>query len=186
MLELVGLSTDVDAAQAVAARHGGLMYRNHASEKDTRPYSAMVRVATDDIEAVRAVSDVGLYVCFSRIIKQLQGDMPAERSIATFGLVRNPELTHRQCDDHWRDNHGPLALEMHRAMCDYTQLSVVETLHGQPLDGIAMCAFSTREDLSTKFFNDDDAKAAIIADVAIFSDPKASPPRVVLQEIVIT
>jgi hypothetical protein len=45
-----------------------------------------------------------------------------------------------------------------------------------------MCAFSNRSDLSTKFFNDDDAKRAIIKDVSIFSDAAASPPRVVLQQ----
>jgi len=184
MLELVGWGSNASAATDLAQRVGGIAYQNHASEKDSRPYSAMVRVATDDIEAVRSVSDVGLYVCFSRVIKQPTKEPTSERSIATFGLVRNPAMTHRECDDHWRDNHGPLALKMHLAMCDYSQLAVVETLHGQPLDGIAMCAFSNRSDLSTKFFNDDDAKAAIIADVTKFSDAAASPPRVVLQQVV--
>jgi hypothetical protein len=118
------------------------------------------------------------------VIKPPVTEPTDERSIATFGLVRNPAMTHRQCDDHWRDVHGPLALRMHLAMCDYSQLAVIDTLHGQPLDGIAMCAFSTRDDLSSKFFNDDDAKAAIIADVGTFSDAKASPARVVLQQVI--
>ena len=183
MLELVGWGSNPDAAVAVAERMGGIAYRSHASEGDDAYYSAMVRVATDDIEAVQAVSDIGLYVCFSRQIKAPVEAPTSERSIATFGLVRNPAMTHRQCDDHWRDTHGPLALEMHSAMCDYSQLAVVDTLHGQPLDGIAMCAFSNRQDLSTKFFNDDDAKRAIIADVSTFSDAAGSPPRVVLQQV---
>lgn len=183
MLELVGLGSDADAMAEVAQRLGGVAYRNHVSERDSRPYSGMVRVASDDIEAVQAVSDYALHVCFSRVIKAPTAPATTERSIATFGLVRNPALSHRQCDDHWRDTHGPLALRMHLAMCDYSQLSVVHTIAGQPLDGIAMCAFSTREDLSTKFFNDDEAKAAIIADVATFSSPAGSPPRVVLQQI---
>ena len=182
MLELVGFGSDSAAAAEVAGRLGGMAYRNHPSERDTRPYSSMVRVATDDVESVRAVCDVGLYVCFSRVIKAPVAEPTDERSIATFGLVRNPAMTHRECDDHWRDTHGPLALRMHLAMCDYSQLAVIDTMHGQPLDGIAMCAFSSREDLSTKFFNDDDAKAAIIADVTKFSDAAASPPRVVLQQ----
>ena len=184
MLELVGWGSDVAAATALVERLGGKAYVNHPSESDRRPYSAMVRVVTDDVEAVRAVSDVALFVCFSRVIKAPTVEPTAERSIATFGLVRNPAMTHRECDDYWRDNHGPLALEMHLAMCDYSQLAVIETLHGQPLDGIAMCAFSTRADLSTKFFNDDEAKAAIIADVVKFSDAKASPARVVLQQTI--
>lgn len=184
MLELVGFGTDADTTAQVAAELGGMAYRNHASERDSRPYSAMIRVATDHVETVRAVSDVGMYVCFSRVIKAPTVEPTSERSIATFGLVRNPAMTHRECDDHWRDNHGPLALQMHRAMCDYSQLAVVDTLHGLELDGVAMCAFSTRSELSKKFFNDDEAKKAIVKDVAIFSDTIASPPRVVLQQVI--
>ena len=184
MLELVGFGTDADAAAQVASQLGGMAYRNHASERDTRLYSSMIRVATDEVEAVRAVSDVGMYVCFSRVIKAPVTEPTDERSIATFGLVRNPAMTHRECDDHWRDNHGPLALQMHLAMCDYSQLAVVDTIHGQELDGIAMCAFGNRSDLSEKFFNDDDAKKAIIKDVSIFSDAAGSPPRVVLQQVI--
>lgn len=184
MLELVGFGSDADAAASVVERLGGMAYRNHPTERDTRPYSSMIRVATDDVEAVRAVSDVGMYVCFSRVIKAPTVEPTNERSIATFGLVRNPAMTHRQCDDHWRDNHGPLALQMHLAMCDYSQLAVVQTVHGQELDGVAMCAFSNRSDLSEKFFNDDDAKRAIIKDVSLFSDAAASPPRVVLQQVI--
>lgn len=184
MLELVGWGKDADAATEVADRLGGQVYRNHPTERDGRPYTTMLRVATDEIEAVRAVSDVGLYVCFTRVIKAPVAEPTNERSIGVFGLVRNPAMTHRECDDHWRDTHGPLALQMHQAMCDYTQLSVVDTVHGKPLDGIAMCAFSTRDDLSTKFFNDDAAKAAILADVTTFSDAGASTPRVVMQQVV--
>lgn len=183
MLELVGWGSDAEGVEAVAAELGGRSYRNHPTERDGRPYSAMIRVVTDEIEAVRSVSDVGLHVCFAREIKPPTAERTDEWSTATFGLVRHPDLTHRACDDHWRDVHGPLALRMHLAMSHYEQLSVVATLHGEPLDGIALCTFPTRQDLSQKFFNDDDAKAAIIADVSTFSDPKASTPRVVLQEV---
>ena len=184
MLELVGLGSNVDAAKELASRFGGMAYQNHPGERDSRPYSAMLRVGTDDIEAVTAASDVALYVCFSRVIKAPVVAPTGERCIATFGMKRNPDKSHRECDDYWRDNHGPLAIEMHAAMCDYSQLSVLNTVHGMPLDGIAMCAFSTREDLSKRFFNDDAAKAAIIEDVGHFSDPGSSPARVVLQQTV--
>jgi len=184
MLELVGLGSDPDAAAEVARRLGGSAYANHPSEKDTRPYSSMIRVATDDIEAVTAVSDVALHVAFPRTIKPLAGAAPEQRCIATFGMLANPAMTHRESDDHWRDNHGPLALRCHSAMCDYMQLSIVDTIAGQALDGIAMCAFPTRDDLSTRFFNDDAAKAEIIADVSKFASPKGSPARVVLIQTV--
>lgn len=182
MLELVGWGSDADAMEVVAAELGGRAYRNHPGEREERPYSAMARVVTDEIEAIQRVSDVGLYVCFAREIKPPTGQRTDDWCTATFGLVRNPSMTHRACDDHWRDVHGPLALRMHLAMSHYEQLSVVATLHGQALDGIALCTFANRDDLSTKFFNDEDAKAAIIADVSTFSDAHASIPRVVLQQ----
>ena len=183
MLELVGLGTDHEAALAAGARTGGIVYLNHPGERDDRPYSAMVRAVTDDVEAVRAAADVGLYACYSRAVKPRPDPLPPDRVVGSFPLVANPELSHRQADDHWRDVHGPLALRSHSAMCDYTQLSVVATLAGPQLDGIALCAFGSRRDLSERFFDDDDAKAAIIADVAGFADVRNSPRRVVLTEV---
>lgn len=182
MLELLGLATNAAASTDLAQRFGGVAYQNHPGESDKRPYSGMFRVTTDNIEAVREVADVALHVCFPRVIKPLVTD-PPERVIAAFGMVRNPQMTHRESDDHWRDNHGPLALRSHTAMSDYEQLSIVSTLSGKPLDGVALCAFSTREDLSTRFFNDDAAKADIEADVATFANPMGSPRRVVLQQV---
>jgi hypothetical protein len=92
----------------------------------------------------------------------------------------HPRLTHRQADDHWRDTHAVLALASHHAMSDYTQLSAVATLSGRPLDGIALCAFSNKGDLSDRFFNDDAARAAVGQDVAQFADLQRSLRRVVL------
>lgn len=185
MDELVGLCSDAEAASAVASRFDGAHYINHPGEKDNRPYSAMVRIAAgSDLDALAAVADVGLYRTTTRVIKALPDGVPLgeDRCIASFGLVRNPALTHAECDAHWRDTHGPLALQMHSAMCDYLQVSIDEVVHGLELDGIALCAFENRSDLSTKFFNDDDAKAAIIADVTKFSAAAASPARVILQQ----
>ena len=92
MLERVGFGSDSAATHEVATRLGGMAYANHPTERDERPYSAMIRVATDNVEAVRSVSDVGMYVCFSRVIKAPVTEPTAERSIATFGLVRHPAM----------------------------------------------------------------------------------------------
>lgn len=183
MLELVGLGSDSQAAREAAEISGGVMYLNHPEESDRRPYSTMVRAATDEIEALRAAADVALYVCFARAIKDERQPLPPDRVIGSFPLVAHPDLSHRQADDHWRDRHAPLALESHSAMCDYTQLSIVATISGRELDGIALCAFENRQDLRTKFFNDDDARAAIEADVAQFADLRHSPRRVVLTQV---
>lgn len=180
MLELVGLCTDPKAAAEAAAVTGGILEVNHPGESDARPYSALVRADTDNVEALAAAADYGLYTCFTRVIKAEPDPLPPDRSVAAFAMIGHPDLTHRQSDDHWRDTHAPLALVSHLAMCDYKQLSVVANISGQPLDGIALCAFATREDLSQKFFNDDEAKAAIGEDVAKFADLRSSIRRVVL------
>lgn len=183
-LELLALGSSAEACVAVATELGGVAYVNHADESDKRPYSGVLRVATDEIEAVAAVADVGLYVSLERVIKPLPSPPSADRVIAAFGMVGHPDMTHRQSDDHWRDRHAPLALTSHLAMCDYTQLSIVHTISGVALDGLAMCAFDNRQDLSDKFFNDDNAKAAISADVATFADTRSSLRRVVLTQAV--
>lgn len=182
MLELIALGSDADAVVEAARSLGAVAYVNHPNESDKRPYSALMRVGTDEIEAVRAVADVGLHVGFSRVIKALDGQPSADRCVAAFGMIRHPDMTHRQSDDHWRETHAPLALANHSAMCDYTQLSIVSTLSGPELDGVALCAFETREDLSQKFFNDDAAKAVIQADVVKFADTQNSLRRVILTQ----
>ena len=182
MLELVALTSDVEAAADAALAVGGTWYRAQEREPDGLPYTAMIRAATDRPEPLVDVADVGLYTCFARTIKAPNGPTPPERVVASFGLVRRPDRSHREVDDHWRDVHGPLALRHHAAMCDYVQLSVVARHSGLELDGIALCAFDNRTDLRERFFNDDEAKAEIIADVASFADPGGSPRRVVLVE----
>lgn len=184
MLELVALGSDHEAARQLAVDCGGTACINHSDESDKRPYSTLVRVSTDNIEAVREVGDVAVHVAFARVIKAPAGPAADGRVIGAFGLRSHPDLGHRGSDDHWRDVHGPLALASHSAMCDYTQLSIVATLSGPALDGIALCAFDSRSDLREKFFNDEAAKAAIEADVASFADVRSSPRRVVLTQIV--
>ncbi len=182
MLELVALASDAAAAARVAADLGGTSYRNHDGDDDRRPYSGLVRVATDRIEPLAEVADVGLYTAFARTIKAPSGPASPTRVIGSFGLVHHPDLTRAESDRHWRDVHGPLALRSHSAMCDYTQVSIVAVHAGLAIDGIALCAFDSRDDLRHRFFDDDAARAAIEADVATFADLRRSPRRVVLIE----
>ena len=185
MLELVALGSDPDAARAAAAATGGRFYVNHPGENAQRPYSTLLRAVTDDLDILAAAADVALYVCFPREIKMESDDPSPKRVIASFAMIRHPDLSHSQSDGHWRDDHGPLALKSHSAMCGYTQLSFLTTLSGMPLDGIAMCAFDTRSDLSARFFDDDKAEQVIAEDVAKFADTRRSPRRVVLTEQVL-
>ncbi|MEL6985562.1 MAG: hypothetical protein AAFO29_24230, partial [Actinomycetota bacterium] len=73
MLELVALASDSSAAAEVARDLGGVSYRNHDGDDERRPYAGMVRVATDRVEALAEVADVGLYTVFARTIKAPSG-----------------------------------------------------------------------------------------------------------------
>jgi hypothetical protein len=68
-------------------------------------------------------------------------------------------------------------------MWDYTQLSVVHTIHGPEFDGFALVAFASLQDMKERFFGDDHDRDVIYADVASFADPK-SPRRVVSTETI--
>ena len=140
-------------------------------------------MATDNIDTLRAAADIALHVAFARDVKPAAGSPAPERVVASFPLVRHPALSHRQADDHWRDVHGPLAVEHHAAMCDYTQLSIVATVSGLTIDGVALCAFDSRQEMRERFFNDDESRAIIEADVATFADVARSPRRVVLEQL---
>ncbi|MDA3039700.1 MAG: EthD domain-containing protein [Actinomycetota bacterium] len=186
MLEIVVLGNDIDAALGVAADVGGTALV--ADREDTRElaFRTVVRARVDDLGRLADAASVATLACFSRVI--CQRDRPVRRGepspgfTAVFGLVAHPNLTHQQADAHWRDVHAPLALTHHAAMWDYTQLSVVDHIDGLAVDGLALCAFRSMEDLRTKFFNDDTSRDIIVADVSSFADTKRSPQRLVATE----
>ena len=91
-------------------------------------------------------------------------------------------MGHERADQHWRDNHAPLALKVHIAMSHYNQLSIVHRFTGPEWDGFALCGFDTIEDLRERFFATKEGEAAINKDVARFSDHKKSPRRIIAVE----
>ena len=108
--------------------------------------------------------------------------MHGYRAIGLFALVRRSELSHREADAHWRDIHAPLALEHHRHMTHYTQLSVVQRLSGAAIDGFAVCGFDSLDDLRDRFFSEPDSRAVITSDIRLFADTKRSPRRLIATE----
>ncbi len=184
--ELLALGTDPERAETVADRLGAIVYTAHETAHPRAPFRAAVRAVTDDIEPVRDVAAVALHLIFARQIKARDVTWslgsPTPGVVAAFGLRCRPDVGHRRADDHWRDVHAPLALEHHAAMWDYAQLSVVRTLHGPGLDGLALCAFPTYEDYSERFFNDAESERIISADVTTFADVSRSPRPVLLTE----
>jgi uncharacterized protein (TIGR02118 family) len=86
-------------------------------------------------------------------------------------FVRRAEaLTHEQFARHWAEVHAPLARTHHVGLTGYTQNVVrrAYTPGSHDIDGIAELRFPTRADYEERFYDSDDGKAAIRADVKQF------------------
>ncbi|MDH4146098.1 MAG: EthD family reductase, partial [Acidimicrobiia bacterium] len=186
---VLALCSDAEAAAAAAERvlasgQATGVVLNQAVAGHTGPFVGMVRAVGDaDLLAplVADAADTGLYRAQFRRVRDMARDWPDGATTpgitATFAMVRRADLTHDAADGHWRDTHAPLALKHHVGMWGYTQCSIVEALTGSSAayDGVALCQFATLEDFKERFFDGPEGVEAIRADVAKFSDVKASP-----------
>jgi hypothetical protein len=177
VLELAAATNDMEAAKALASERGGIAYCDERENWQSLPFRALATVVTDDIDAVNRVGDVGVYVIFRRLIKP---GLP--NAVALFPMVMTPDKSHVEADAHWRDVHGPLALEHHKYMTHYSQLSVVANLSGLSLDGFAACGFESVDDLRNRFYSGPESPAVISADVKHFADLERSTARLIAVE----
>ena len=85
-------------------------------------------------------------------------------------MQRAEAITHEQFAQHWTEHHTPLALKHHVGLWNYTQNVVRRafTPGSDKIDGIAELHFRTQDDFVYRFFDSDDGRAAILADVAKF------------------
>lgn len=186
-LELVAAFSDTAKARDLAMNTNGILLCDERDDTSHLPFAALVIAATDDLPLFRQTPDVGTYLVCRRVIKprgQIEklptGQVPGV--IGVFPLVANPELGHKRADQHWRDNHAPLALKVHKAMSSYSQLSIMHRFDGPDWDGFALCGFDTIEDLRLRFFDTAAGQKAIAEDVVKFSDTKKSPRRIIANE----
>lgn len=177
VLELAAACSDGEAALEVAELLAGTAYVDTRPGKADLPFRALITVATDDPRSVEKVGDVGTYLVFRRLKKPGVAGV-----IALYPLLRRQDLNHAEADAHWRDVHGPLALEHHCHMAHYSQLSVVANLSGLPLDGFALVGFASEEDLKNRFYTSEKSVAVIAEDTRKFADLRHSPHRLVTTE----
>ncbi len=99
-------------------------------------------------------------------------------------MRRIESLSHEQFVRHWTENHTPLARRHHIALWNYTQNVVRRALTpgGDAIDGVAELHFRTRADFENKFFDSDEGRAAILADVKRFMKPP-SPETALMREL---
>lgn len=186
-LELVAAFSDTGKARDLAMNTQGILLCDERDDTSHLPFAALVIAVTDDIASFRQTPDVGTYLVCRRVIKPRAkaeklptGQVPGVTGV--FTLVAKAELGHQQADQHWRDNHAPLALKVHQAMSNYSQLSIIHRFDGPEWDGFALCGFDTIEDLRLRFFDTAAGERAIAEDVVKFSDAKKSPRRIIANE----
>ncbi len=102
-------------------------------------------------------------------------DWPAgERSpgIKSFYLAkRRDDLTHEAFAHHWGANHAPLALRHHIGMWRYVRNVVTRAIGpaAPDWDGMAALHFRTAADFRERFYDSDEGRRIIAADVASFT-----------------
>ncbi len=99
-------------------------------------------------------------------------------------MARADGLSHEQFARHWTERHTPLALRHHVGLWNYTQNVVRRafTPGGGSIDGIAELHFRTRGDFVDRFFDSDEGRAAILADVGRFMS-RPRPETALMREL---
>ncbi len=187
-IHVVGAFSDTNRATEVAEELGGTLILDPRPETSHLPFAALVWAGTDRPARISEPADVAAWIACERTIRpRPQTASPGTTLpgvIGVFPLIANPTLGHDAADAHWRDNHAPLALEIHLVMSHYRQLCIISHLHGLELDGIALCGTDTVDDLREHFFKDEAGRQAILNDIAHFADTKRSPRRLIATETV--
>jgi uncharacterized protein (TIGR02118 family) len=99
-------------------------------------------------------------------------------------MRRLDSLSHEQFVRHWTENHTPLARRHHVGLWNYTQNVVRRALTpgGEGIDGVAELHFRTRADYENRFFDSDEGRGVILADVKRFMQPP-SPETALMREL---
>lgn len=158
-----------------------------AEEAGLRPggepaFDAVAEIWADNLPAAArlledapGVGESHAYHVEERIERDCTRDWPdGERSpgVKSFFLaLRHPQMTNEQFATYWGEQHAPLALRIHVGMWRYTRNVVVSALaEGAPdWDGMANLHFQTARDLRERFYDSEEGRAAIAADIAKFS-----------------
>lgn len=184
-MKLAVACTDPSKAADFAAAHGGILFTSTSETTSHLPFAALFVGAADELERVLAVGDAGVYLVCERTIKNkplaelAPADLPGCAGL--FPMVAHPDTGPRASDAYWRDNHAPLALEVHTPMTHYYQLSIQHRFSGPDINGIAVCCCATEDDLRNHFYNTPEGERRIIEDIRKFADTKRSPRRVIAE-----
>ena len=182
-LKIAAVFTDKAEAEKMANLSQSLIFEASAETTEHLPFSALVLGTSATLMDLKQRTDVGLYLVNERAVLNqplsvLNQDMlPA--SVGIFPMVANAKIGAKASDRHWREQHAPIALEVHTAMTHYYQLAVMHRFSGADWNGLALCCFANEDDLRNKFYDSSEGKRRVAEDIAKFADTKNSPRRVV-------
>jgi hypothetical protein len=186
-LKFVAALSSPSIAASFADKAEGHLLSSPLSDTHHLPFAALFVGVTDDLEAISEIADIGLYLVCERTIKNQPltmlstSELPG--SVGIFTMVANERMGALASDQHWRDQHAPLALEVHTAMTHYYQLSATHRFKGPEWNGFALCCFASEDDLRHRFFNSKEGQRRINEDVSRFADTEKSPRRVIAKII---
>lgn len=182
-LKLAVAMSDRQAARQLAGQHEGVLFSSNSETTGHLPFAALFIGVTDEPETFVEAGDAGVFLVCERTVKHRPlSELTEEQlpgAVGLFPMVANPGLGPRESDRYWRDNHAPLALEVHETMTHYYQLSIVHRFSGPDWDGIAVCCCASEDDLRHRFYNSKEGERRIIKDISCFADTKKSPRRVI-------
>lgn len=194
-LKFAAIFKNSDRAESVARQYHGHLFVDELAASRGLPVAALVTASTDDLAGFLDAAESGAYLLYERVIKPRAGsilgtDEHLKRNapmnlpgfIGLFPLVAHPDLSHAEADRYWREDHAPLALQIHEAMTHYRQLSIVHRFHGPVVDGFALCGFDSLEDLRKRFYASEAGERAIAEDIKRFADTARSPRRMIVVE----
>jgi uncharacterized protein (TIGR02118 family) len=134
--------------------------------------------ARDALHAVARRVDIWRVDPHNVIVAEPSGsDGESAPAVKMVSFMRRAEsLSHEQFVRHWTENHTPLATRHHIGLWNYTQNVVRRSLTpgGDAIDGVAELQFRTRADFENKFFDSDEGRKAILADVKRFMMPPSN------------
>ncbi len=173
-LRFAAATTDLERARELGAQLHGTFYVDERAQWQHLPFRGLLTALLEDPDQLVDLGDIGVYRIEQRTVKQGTADV-----FGLFPMIRADGLTHEQADAHWRDVHGPLALEQHAHMTEYLQLNVLETISGPAFDGFALCGFANEDDLRNRFYSEPGGPEIIARDVQRFANPSRSPRRLI-------
>ncbi len=175
-LEIAAACSSTEQALKLGQALTGTTYVDHREDTSKLPFAALVTTVTDNLSLLQNAADVGLYLVCRRVIKP-----GAANVYGLFPMHKHPQKSHEEADAHWRDVHGPLALEHHAFMSHYVQLSVLHTFTGAAFDGFALCGFKQLSDLKERFFTTEESREIIAQDIQNFADTKSTARRLIVE-----